>query len=278
MISANVDNVFRRLVAAMGRPELADDPRFATHAARAANQEEIESIISDWAGERDAAEIDRVLGDAGVPAGVVATIADIFDDPQFRARDMLLDADGRRDRPVQDARRSCPSCRPRPGGSAGPGAGEPGRRQRATSIPGCWARRPTSSTSCGARGRMTTVRICDVAPRDGLQNEPTSCSRPRLARSSAARLLRAGLPVVEAVSFVRRRPRAADGRRRAGAGGARSRRRERCAALVLNERGLDRGARAGRAGAPPRRDGDRALQPAQRERRVEDSLAGVVRA
>jgi crotonobetainyl-CoA:carnitine CoA-transferase CaiB-like acyl-CoA transferase len=93
IISANVDNVFRRLAAAMGRPEFADDRRFATHAARAANQEEIERLISDWAGERDAAELDRVLGEAGVPAGVVATIADIFEDPQFAAREMLLDAD-----------------------------------------------------------------------------------------------------------------------------------------------------------------------------------------
>jgi formyl-CoA transferase len=93
IISANVDNVFRRLTAAMGMPELADDPRFATHAARAANQEEIERLISDWAGERDAAEVDRVLGEAGVPAGVVATIADIFEDRQFESREMLLEAD-----------------------------------------------------------------------------------------------------------------------------------------------------------------------------------------
>ncbi len=93
IISANVDNVFRRLVTTMGRPELADDDRFATHAARAANEAEIEGLISDWAGARDAVEIAGVLGDAGVPAGVVATIADIFEDPQFAARDMLLDAE-----------------------------------------------------------------------------------------------------------------------------------------------------------------------------------------
>jgi crotonobetainyl-CoA:carnitine CoA-transferase CaiB-like acyl-CoA transferase len=93
IVSANLDNVFRRLAAAIDRPELADDPRFATHAARAANQEEIEGLIADWAGTRRAAEIDRVLGDAGVPVGVVATIADIFEDDQFAAREMLLDAE-----------------------------------------------------------------------------------------------------------------------------------------------------------------------------------------
>ena len=49
VIAANQDNVFRRLCEAMGRPELADDPRFATHLARGENQEEIEGIVADWA-------------------------------------------------------------------------------------------------------------------------------------------------------------------------------------------------------------------------------------
>ena len=93
IISANVDNVFRRLTGVLGRPELADDPRFATHAARAENQEAIEELISDWAAERTATEIDRELGDAGVPVGVVATVADIFEDPQFAARDMLVEVE-----------------------------------------------------------------------------------------------------------------------------------------------------------------------------------------
>jgi succinyl-CoA---D-citramalate CoA-transferase len=91
VIAANADNVFRRLCEAMGRPELADDPRFASHLARGDNQLEIEEIVSEWAAARDAAEIDRVLNDAGVICGPIYTIADIFDDPQFRARDMLLE-------------------------------------------------------------------------------------------------------------------------------------------------------------------------------------------
>ena len=49
VIAANADNVFRRLCGAIGRPELADDARFATHLARGDNQEEIEGIIADWA-------------------------------------------------------------------------------------------------------------------------------------------------------------------------------------------------------------------------------------
>jgi formyl-CoA transferase len=91
VIAANADGVFRRLCAAMDQPELADDPRFATHLARGENQQEIESIVAEWAGARDAEEIDRVLNDGGVICGPIYTIADIFEDPQFKAREMLLE-------------------------------------------------------------------------------------------------------------------------------------------------------------------------------------------
>lgn len=90
VIAANADKVFRRLCEAMGRPELADDPRFATHLDRGEHQEAIEEIVAGWAAARDAAEIDRVLNEAGVICGPIYTIADIFEDPQFRARDMLV--------------------------------------------------------------------------------------------------------------------------------------------------------------------------------------------
>jgi formyl-CoA transferase len=91
VIAANADNVFRRLCEAMGQPELADDERFSTHLARGDHQEEIEGIVAAWARERDAAEIDRVLNDAGVICGPIYTIADIFEDEQVRARGMLVE-------------------------------------------------------------------------------------------------------------------------------------------------------------------------------------------
>ena len=93
VIAANADNVFRRLCEAMGQPELADDARFSTHLARGDNQEAIEGIVSDWAGARDASEVDRALNEAGVICGPIYTIADIFEDEHFRARDMLLEHD-----------------------------------------------------------------------------------------------------------------------------------------------------------------------------------------
>ncbi len=91
VIAANADGVFRRLCDAIGRPELADDERFATHLARGDNQDEIEGIIAGWALERDASEIDRVLNEAGVICGPIYTIEDIFEDPQYQARDMLVE-------------------------------------------------------------------------------------------------------------------------------------------------------------------------------------------
>ncbi|HST25752.1 MAG TPA: CoA transferase [Gaiellaceae bacterium] len=91
VIAANADGVFRRLCEAMRQPELADDARFSTHLARGDNQTAIEEIVQEWAGARDASEIDRVLNDAGVICGPIYTIADIFEDEHYRAREMLLE-------------------------------------------------------------------------------------------------------------------------------------------------------------------------------------------
>lgn len=91
VIAANQDNVFIRLCAAIDRPELAHDPRFGDHRARGQNQAEIEGIIEVWAAAHDAVEIDRILNAAGVVCGPVNTVADIFADPHFKAREMLVE-------------------------------------------------------------------------------------------------------------------------------------------------------------------------------------------
>src|SRR5262245_35821070 len=66
VIAANADKVFGRLCEAMGRPELAEDEKFASHISRGEHQEELEGIVSEWAGRHTAAEIDEVLNEAGV--------------------------------------------------------------------------------------------------------------------------------------------------------------------------------------------------------------------
>src|SRR4029079_16780193 len=75
----------------MGRAKRALDPKFLTHISRGENQEELEGIVAEWAGRHTAAEIDSILNEAGVICGPIYTIADIFEDEQYRARDMLLE-------------------------------------------------------------------------------------------------------------------------------------------------------------------------------------------
>jgi formyl-CoA transferase len=86
VIAANHDTLFRRLCEAMGRPELADDARFATHVTRGERQDEIEEIVAEWARSHDASEIDEVLAAAGVACGPVNTIADVVADEHLHDR------------------------------------------------------------------------------------------------------------------------------------------------------------------------------------------------
>lgn len=91
VIAANQDTVFRRLCAAMGRPELATDDRFVNHVARGRNQDELDKIIGDWAAQRAPADIIATLSEAGVISGPINTVAEVVDDPQLQARGMIAD-------------------------------------------------------------------------------------------------------------------------------------------------------------------------------------------
>ena len=88
-IGANANSLFRRFVAAMGRPELADDPRYSGNRERAAHAAEIDAFVADWTRTLDALEADRILAAAGVPAGPVYSVADIVADDQVRARGVV---------------------------------------------------------------------------------------------------------------------------------------------------------------------------------------------
>ena len=80
MIGGNAA-IFPRLARVMGQPELLDDPRFATHAARMKHNTEIEGIVADWVAARTADEAVAALSQAEVPAAKVATIAEVVDTP-----------------------------------------------------------------------------------------------------------------------------------------------------------------------------------------------------
>jgi formyl-CoA transferase len=86
LVAANQDTVFRRLAAVMGQPELADDPRYATHSARGANQPELDALIGGWTVSVDAAPLLAALEEAGVPTGRIYRAADMLADPHFEAR------------------------------------------------------------------------------------------------------------------------------------------------------------------------------------------------
>ncbi len=90
VIAANAESVFVRLCEAMGRPELSRDPRFSTFWARFQHVDELDAVIGEWAADHDASEIDTLLNEAGVVCGPINSVADLFGDPQIRARDMLL--------------------------------------------------------------------------------------------------------------------------------------------------------------------------------------------
>ena len=93
VVAANADNLWRRLCEVMGRPDLLEDERFLTHQSRGRHADELDAIIGEWVGKHDADELDRVLNDAGIVCAAVYTIADIFADEHFHARDMLLTVD-----------------------------------------------------------------------------------------------------------------------------------------------------------------------------------------
>jgi formyl-CoA transferase len=78
-------------MAAIGRPDLGADPRFAQNDGRVAGVAEIDAAIEAWTSVRTQDEVLRVLAGAGVPAGKIYSAADILDDPQYLAREMICD-------------------------------------------------------------------------------------------------------------------------------------------------------------------------------------------
>lgn len=90
LIGANQDTVFGRLCDAMGRPELAKDPRYVNHVARGKHQEELDALIGDWTKTLTIAELEDKMVAAGVPAGRLYRPQDMLDDPHFKAREAII--------------------------------------------------------------------------------------------------------------------------------------------------------------------------------------------
>lgn len=90
VIAGNSDAIFKRLMLVIGRPDLADDPAFASNDGRVRGNALLDAAIAAWTSERTMDEILARLDAADVPAGRIYSVADIVDDPHYAAREMIL--------------------------------------------------------------------------------------------------------------------------------------------------------------------------------------------
>jgi formyl-CoA transferase/succinyl-CoA--D-citramalate CoA-transferase len=100
VIAANADAVFGRLCDAMGRPDLATDPRYAEHEARGARQGELDEQIAAWTATLAADDLLATLERHSVPSGLIHAAPDLATDPQLAARAMVLRLAAGFDRPI----------------------------------------------------------------------------------------------------------------------------------------------------------------------------------
>jgi formyl-CoA transferase len=89
-IAANTTSLFRTLFTTIGREDIAADPTLANNKGRVARAEDLDRIIAAWTGQRTSADVVAILRDRRVPVSRINSIADIVDDEQFLARDMIV--------------------------------------------------------------------------------------------------------------------------------------------------------------------------------------------
>ncbi|HKY01983.1 MAG TPA: CaiB/BaiF CoA-transferase family protein [Burkholderiales bacterium] len=92
VIGGNGDSIFKRLMIAIGRPDIAEDPSLADNAGRAKRAAELDEVIGGWTAANNTEHVLSVLNEAQVPNGKIYSIADIVKDPQFLARGMIRDS------------------------------------------------------------------------------------------------------------------------------------------------------------------------------------------
>jgi formyl-CoA transferase len=89
VIGANSDGIFKRMMLAIGREDLANDPGLASNAGRVPRTEELDQAISAWTSRYDMEQVLAVLNQAEVPASKIYSIADIVNDVHYQARQMI---------------------------------------------------------------------------------------------------------------------------------------------------------------------------------------------
>ena len=91
MVAVGSDGLWRRFAEAIGRAELAGDPRFATNPDRVRNRDTLIPLITEALAGRGCAEWTERLNEAGVPAGPVNTVPAALEHPQVTAREMVTE-------------------------------------------------------------------------------------------------------------------------------------------------------------------------------------------
>jgi len=91
LIAGNADSLYQRLMTAIGRTDLRDDPALAKNDGRAAQMARIDDAIAAWTSQRAQAEVLAAMEKAEVPAGRIYSVADIAADPHYAAREMIVD-------------------------------------------------------------------------------------------------------------------------------------------------------------------------------------------
>ena len=89
IIGGNSDSIFKRMMEAMGRPDMAGDPRFKHNNDRVKHVDEIEDAIIAWTRQHGHDEVLRILEGVGVPTGPIYSVVDMMKDPHFQARGLF---------------------------------------------------------------------------------------------------------------------------------------------------------------------------------------------
>lgn len=89
VIGGNGDSIFKRLMTAIGREDIANDPKYANNQGRVENVEFLDEVIESWTKQHTLQEAQRILDEASVPVGPIYTIKEIVEDEHYQAREML---------------------------------------------------------------------------------------------------------------------------------------------------------------------------------------------
>lgn len=93
LIGANQDAIWGRLAQAMGRPELAKDPRYADHVSRGRHQTELDELIEAWTKTLTVDEVEALMIEHAIPAGKIYRAPEMLADPHFSAREAIIEVE-----------------------------------------------------------------------------------------------------------------------------------------------------------------------------------------